>query len=45
MGEDVRIPLGEKVFSPEEISSFILRELKLEGERQLGEPIRKAVSP
>lgn len=43
MGEDIHIPLGDKLFSPEEISSFILRELKLEGERQLGEPIHKAV--
>ena len=43
MGEDVRIPLGDHQYSPEEISSFILRELKLEGERQLGVPIRKAV--
>ncbi|CAN5412560.1 molecular chaperone DnaK [soil metagenome] len=43
MGEDVRLPLGGKQFSPEEVSSFILRELKLEGEKQLGRPIRKAV--
>ena len=43
MGEDGRIKLGEKEFSPEEISSFILRELKREGEKQLGREIRKAV--
>ena len=43
MGEDVRLPLGGKQFSPEEVSSFILRELKIEGEKQLGQPIRKAV--
>jgi molecular chaperone DnaK len=43
MGEDVKIQLGGKPFSPEEISSFILRELKREGERELGQPIRKAV--
>lgn len=43
MGEDVRIPLGDRQFSPEEISSFILRELALEGEKQLGRPVRKAV--
>jgi molecular chaperone DnaK len=43
MGEETRVRLGEKEFSPEEISSFILRELKQEGERQLGQPIRKAV--
>jgi molecular chaperone DnaK len=43
MGEDVKVALGSREFSPEEISSFILRELKQEGERELGEPIRKAV--
>lgn len=43
MGEDVKVALGERQFSPEEISSFILRELKQEGERELGQPIRKAV--
>jgi len=37
------VRLGEKEFSPEEISSFILRELKQEGERQLNQPIQKAV--
>jgi molecular chaperone DnaK len=43
MGEETKVRLGEKEFSPEEISSFILRELKLEGEKQLGQSIRKAV--
>ena len=43
MGEETRVPLGDKQFSPEEISSFILRELKIEGEKQLGQPIKKAV--
>ena len=43
MGEDVKVSLGDKQFSPEEISSFILRELKQEGERELGRPIKKAV--
>jgi len=43
MGEETKVRLGEKEFSPEEISSFILRELKLEAERQLEQPIRKAV--
>lgn len=43
MGEDVKVTLGERSFSPEEISSFILREIKTEGERELGQPIRKAV--
>ena len=35
--------MGDRLFSPEEISSFILRELKLEGERELGQTISKAV--
>ena len=43
MGEDVKVALGDRQFSPEEVSSFILRELKQEGERELGQPIRKAV--
>jgi molecular chaperone DnaK len=43
MGEETKVRLGEREFSPEEISSFILRELKQEGERQLEREIRKAV--
>lgn len=43
MGEAGTVPLGDKQFSPEEISSFILRELKNEAEKQLGRPITKAV--
>lgn len=43
MGSEAKVSLGPKEFSPEEISSFILRELKQEGERQLGRAIRKAV--
>jgi len=43
MGDDLKVRLGEKEFSPEEISSFILRELKVEGERELGRTISKAV--
>ncbi len=43
MGEDASIRLGTREFSPEEISSFILRELKVEGEKVLGQPIAKAV--
>src|SRR5690242_11972181 len=43
MGETVKVSLGEQQFSPEEISSFILRELKQEGQRLLGQPIRRAI--
>ena len=43
MGSGTKVSLGGKEFSPEEISSFILRELKQEGEQQLGRSIHKAV--
>ncbi|MBI4026380.1 MAG: Hsp70 family protein [Verrucomicrobia bacterium] len=43
MGEDAKVTLGDKAFSPEEISSLILRELKQTGERELGQPVNKAV--
>jgi molecular chaperone DnaK len=43
MGQDTRVALGEKNFSPEEISSFILRRLKDEAEKFLDRPVQKAV--
>jgi molecular chaperone DnaK len=43
MGEDTRVALGERNFSPEEISSFILRRLKDEAEKFLSQPVQKAV--
>ena len=43
MGEDTRVTLGDKSYSPEEISSFILRRLKEDGEKFLGQPVKKAV--
>jgi len=43
MGEDIRVTLKDQSFSPEEISAFILRELKQEAERVLGQPVHKAV--
>src|SRR5262245_20008767 len=39
----IRIQLGEKIFTPPEISAFILRQLKKNAEEHLGEPITKAV--
>src|SRR6266702_4517121 len=39
----IRIQLGEKTFTPPEISAFILRQLKQNAEAHLGEPVTKAV--
>lgn len=38
-----RIVMGEQTWSPEEISSLILKKLKSDAERSLGEPIHRAV--
>jgi molecular chaperone DnaK len=42
-GEVLRIQLGEKTFTPPEISAFILRQLKRNAERFFNAPITKAV--
>src|SRR5579884_2759329 len=42
-GEVLRIKLGEKEFTPPEISAFILRQLKRNAERYFGAPVTKAV--
>jgi len=39
----IRVMLGEKVFTPPEISAFILRELKNWAEAHFGEPVDRAV--
>ena len=39
----IRVELGEKTFTPPEISAFILRQLKKNAEAALGEPVDKAV--
>jgi molecular chaperone DnaK len=41
--EVLRIKLGEKTFSPPEISAFILRQLKRNAERFFGAPVTQAV--
>jgi len=42
-GEVLRIRLGERTFTPPEISAFILRQLKRNAERFFGAPVTKAV--
>ena len=42
-GEVLRIKLGNKTFTPPEISAFILRQLKRNAERYFGAPVAKAV--
>ena len=42
-GEVLRIKLGQRDFTPPEISAFILRQLKRNAERFFGAPVTKAV--
>ena len=42
-GGVIRIKLGEKTYSPPQISAMILKELKQRAEAHLGESITKAV--
>ena len=37
------VRLGDQHYTPQEISAFILRKLKERAEKQLGQPVRKAV--
>jgi Fe-S protein assembly chaperone HscA len=39
----IRVRLGDKLFTPPEISAFILRELKSWAEEYFGEPVERAV--
>jgi molecular chaperone DnaK len=43
MGTNERVTLGGREFSPQEISAFILRELKTIAEQSLGQSVNKAV--
>jgi molecular chaperone DnaK len=41
--EPVRVELGGRAWSPEEISAEVLKKLKADAERSLGEPVTRAV--
>ncbi len=43
MGEETTVKLGEKAYTPQEISAIILRTLKQRAEKALGHPVQKAV--
>ncbi|MBO4591290.1 MAG: molecular chaperone HscC [Eubacterium sp.] len=43
MGSDKKFRLGDKEFTAEELSSFVLRSLKEDAEHYLGEPVEEAV--
>jgi molecular chaperone DnaK len=43
MGTSDAVQLGDQPYTPQEISAFILRKLKERAEKQLGQPVRKAV--
>jgi molecular chaperone DnaK len=40
---DVRVQLGDKSYSPQEVSAMILQKLKTDAEAYLGEPVTQAV--
>jgi len=43
MGQDVTVTLGERAYTPQEVSALILRELKRGAEAELGESVERAV--
>ncbi|RDE14052.1 MAG: molecular chaperone DnaK [Candidatus Thorarchaeota archaeon] len=43
MGQDYRIKIGDKEYTPQEISAMILAKMKRDAEAFLGEPIKQAV--
>lgn len=43
MGSDIKVRLGEREYTPQEISAMILRRLKFIAEAHIGEPVTRAV--
>jgi len=43
MGTDARVTMGGQEFTPQQVSAFVLRELKGVAERNLGEPVSDVV--
>src|ERR1700738_228183 len=43
MGQDVKVKLGDQEYRPQEISAIILRALRDRAQRQMDQPVRKAV--
>ncbi len=43
MGQDTTVTLGDRAYTPQEVSALILRELKRGVEAQLGQPVDQAV--
>jgi molecular chaperone DnaK len=43
MGSDETVAMGDKTFTPQEISAFILREIKRAAETALDQPVQRAV--